>query len=134
MNEAGMQTGVDMQHPERLIDCLGHDGKMYKAPFLIQRDGETLDEFFERARRVEEAANGHDPTAMTGAGIPLAAVALDFLRQHPATETGQTTLPVLEPSQFQPDDDSPGLYLQCTNKAQRETIMRALGWKQEKRI
>ena len=30
--------------------------------------------------------------------------------------------------QFQPDNDSPGLYLQCSSQAQREAIMRALGW------
>jgi len=36
-------------------------------------------------------------------------------------------LPQLEPWQFQPDNDSPGLYLQCSSAAQRDAIMRALG-------
>jgi hypothetical protein len=32
----------------------------------------------------------------------------------------------LEPWQFQPDEDSPGLYLQCVSKAQRDAIIKAL--------
>lgn len=40
----------------------------------------------------------------------------------------ETTLPQLHGWQFQPDQDAPGLYLQCATLAQRETIMRALGW------
>jgi hypothetical protein len=39
--------------------------------------------------------------------------------------------PQLEPWQFRPDldDASPGLYLCCVNLAQREAVMRALGWR-----
>jgi hypothetical protein len=36
--------------------------------------------------------------------------------------------PQLHGWQFQSDKDSPGLYLQCSSQAQREAIMRALGW------
>lgn len=46
---------------------------------------------------------------------------------HPAKlyADGDRFLPVLSASQFQPDDDTPGLFLQCDNKHQREIIMRA---------
>ena len=37
--------------------------------------------------------------------------------------------PQLEPWQFAPDHDCPGLYLRCVNRAQREAVMRALGWR-----
>jgi hypothetical protein len=44
-------------------------------------------------------------------------------------------VPQLEDWQFKPDnfDDCycPGLYLQCVDMAQREAIMRALGWRPE---
>jgi hypothetical protein len=41
------------------------------------------------------------------------------------------TIPQLPAQRFQPDDDTPGLYLQCENREQRDAIMLALGWKPE---
>ena len=32
---------------------------------------------------------------------------------------------------MQPEDGTPGLFLQCNTGAQREAIMRALGWRPE---
>ena len=46
--------------------------------------------------------------------------------------TTQTTAPQLPVWCFQPDEDSPGLYLQCESGEQREAVMRALGWTPEK--
>jgi hypothetical protein len=33
----------------------------------------------------------------------------------------------LEPQQMQPDEDTPGLYIQCVNVAQRMAVMAMLG-------
>jgi hypothetical protein len=44
------------------------------------------------------------------------------------SESQTISLPQLHGWQFQPDQDAPGLYLQCASAAQRDAIMRALGW------
>lgn len=52
-----MRDAPDVQPPEFIADCVGHDGLLHRVPFLVQRDGETLEMFIERVKRVEEAIN-----------------------------------------------------------------------------
>lgn len=49
-----------------------------------------------------------------------------------ALDSVPSSTPQLEAWQFQPDRDCPGIYLLCSTAAQREAVMRALGWTTQK--
>lgn len=50
-------TDADFDPWESWISGIDHNGNVTVSPMLIQRPGETLEQFTARVRRVEEAAD-----------------------------------------------------------------------------